>query len=172
MFDRVTIENAGQAKIVLAREENRWRFGSPANAPANANNVHRLIQEINDDEVTEFVADTATDLAKYGLEQPKLTITFSSYSSENTAESNAGEVVLSTLEFGNSDHGVTYGRLKEEPYIFSIADQLLGDMPKTNFSFRSLDILDLKRDELVSVQVKNTGQKPVDLVRVPRVNGD
>ncbi|MBV9645099.1 MAG: DUF4340 domain-containing protein [Verrucomicrobia bacterium] len=165
LVDRVSIENADQPKIVLAREENRWRFLSPLNAPANANNVNRLIQEINDDEVTEFVSDTATDLAKYGLAQPKLKITFSSYSSENTAESNAGEVILSTLEFGNSEQGVTYGRLKEEPYIFSINDQLLSDLPKTKFSFRSLDILDFKRDELVSVQVKKTGDKTVDLVR-------
>ncbi|MBV8377227.1 MAG: DUF4340 domain-containing protein [Verrucomicrobia bacterium] len=165
LIDRVTIESAGQPKIVLAREENRWRFLSPANAPANANSVNRLIQEMNKDEVTEFVSDTATDLARYGLEQPKLKFTFSSYSSENTAESDAGEVILSTLEFGNSQHGLTYGRLKEEPYIFSISDQLIADMPKTKFSFRSLDILDLKRDELVSVQVKKTGEEPVDLVR-------
>ncbi len=165
LVDRVTIENAGQPKIILAREENRWRFLSPANASANATNINRLIQEINDDEVTEFVSDTATDLAKYGLDQPKLKITFSSYSSENTAESNAGEVVLSSLEFGRSEKGVTYGRLKEEPYIFSISDQLFDELPKTTFSFRSLDILDLKRDELTSLKVEKTGEEPLELVR-------
>ena len=165
LIDRVTIENADQPRIVLAREENRWRFLSPANGPANAENVNRLIQEINNGEVTQFVSDTATDLTKYGLDQPRLKITFSSYSSENTAESNAGEVVLSTLEFGNSENGVTYGRLKEEPYIFSITDQMFEDLPKTEFSFRSLDILDLERDELVSVTVAKPGEDPVDLVR-------
>ncbi len=165
LIDRVTIENAGQPKIVLAREENRWRFLSPMNAPANANNIQRLIQEINDDEVTAFVSDTATDLAKYGLDQPKLKIFFSSYSSENTAESDAGEVVLSTLEFGHSEHGVTYARLKEEPYIFSISDQMVADLPKTNFNFRSLDVLDLKRDELISVNVQKAGDEPLDLIR-------
>src|ERR1700719_540574 len=56
LVDRVTIENAGQPKIILAREENRWRFLSPANASANATNINRLIQEINDDEVTDFVS--------------------------------------------------------------------------------------------------------------------
>lgn len=165
LIDRITIENAGQPKIVLAREENRWRFLSPENAAANSINVHRLIQEINDDEVVEFVSDTATDLAKYGLDQPKLRMTFSSYSSENTAESNAGEAVLSTLEFGNSANGITYARLEEEPYIFSIADQTFGDLPKTIFSFRSLDIFDLKRDELISVNVEKAGEEPLDLVR-------
>jgi hypothetical protein len=165
LIDRIAIENADQPKIVLAREENRWRFLSPANAPANANNINRLIQDINDEEVTEFVSDTATDLAKYGLDQPKLKITFSSYSSENTAESNAGEVVLSTLEFGNSENGVIYARLQEEPYIFSISDQIFGDLPKTRFNFRSLDILNLQRDELMSVNIKKAGEEPLDLVR-------
>jgi hypothetical protein len=165
LIDRVTIENGEQPKIVLAREENRWRLLSPTNRLANAENVNRLIQEINNGEVTQFVSDTATDLTKYGLDQPRLRITFSSYSSENTAESNAGEVVLSTLEFGNSENGVTYGRLKEEPYIFSIADQLFEDLPKTEYSFRSLDILDLERDELVSVTVAKAGEAPAELTR-------
>jgi Domain of unknown function (DUF4340) len=62
LIDRVTIENAEQPRIVLAREENRWRLLSPANRPANAENVNRLIQEINNGEVTQFVSDTATDL--------------------------------------------------------------------------------------------------------------
>ncbi len=165
LIDRITIENASQPRIVLAREENRWRFLSPQSAPANSNNVKRLIQEINDDEVVEFVSDTATDLARYGLDQPKLKMIFSSYSSDNTAESNAGEVVLSTLEFGNSENGITYARLQEEPYIFSIADQTFGDLPKTVFSFRSLDISDLKRDELISVNVEKAGEESLELVR-------
>ena len=102
LIDRVTIERANEPIIVLGRDENRWRFLSPASAPANADNITRLIQGINDGEVSEFVSDTATDLTKYGLDQPKLKITFSSYSSENTAEANAGETVLATLAFGNS----------------------------------------------------------------------
>jgi hypothetical protein len=78
LIDRVTIEKAeSQPKIVLGWDENRWRFLSPTSAPANADNITRLIQ-INDGEVSEFVSDTATDLTKYGLDQPKLKLTFSS----------------------------------------------------------------------------------------------
>ncbi len=168
LIDRVTIENSDQPKIVLGREQNRWHFLSPAEAPANGNNIGRLIHDINDDEVSEFVSDTATDLAKYGLDLPKLRITFSSFASENTAESNAGEVVLSTLEFGKSENGVTYGRVKEEPYIFSITDQIYDSLPKTKFSFRGLDIVNLNRDELVSVHVEKAGEQPLDLVRDPK----
>ena len=167
LIDRITIESAIQPKIVLAREENRWRFQLPVDAPANAANISRLIEDINTHEVTEFVSDTATDLAKYGLDEPRLRITFSSFATYNTAESNAGEMVLSTLEFGKSENGQTYARVKEEPYIFSIADQMFDDLPKTQFNFRSLDILDLQRVALVSVTIEKPGAEPVDLVRDP-----
>jgi hypothetical protein len=168
LIDRITIENVKQPRIVLARQENRWRFLLPADAPANAGNINRLIQDINTDEVTEFVSDTATDLAKYGLDEPRLRITFSSYATENTAESDAGEIVLSTLEFGKSENGLTYARVKEEPYIFSIADQMFEDLPKDQFNFRSLDVLDLQRVALVSVTIQKPGAEPVGLVRDPK----
>jgi Domain of unknown function (DUF4340) len=168
LVDRITIEYVNQPKIVLARQENRWRFLLPADASANGGNINRLIQDVNTDEVTEFVSDTATDLPKYGLDEPRLRITFSSFATDNTAESNAGEMVLSTLEFGKSENGLTYARVKEEPYIFSIADQLFDDLPKTQFDFRSPDILDLQRVALVSVTIEKPGTEPVDLVRDPR----
>jgi hypothetical protein len=165
LIDRVTIEKANEPKIVLGRDENRWRFLSPASSPANADNITRLIQKINDSEVSAFVSDTATDLTKYGLDQPKLKLTFSSYSSENTAEANAGETVLATLAFGNSENGVTYARLEEEPYIFSITDQLLATLPTTEFSFRPLDVVDLRRDQLASLRLEREGAEPIDLLR-------
>jgi hypothetical protein len=165
LIDRVTIERANEPIIVLGRDENRWRFLSPASAPANAENITRLIQGINDGEVSEFVSDTATDLTKYGLDQPKLKITFSSYSSENTAEANAGETVLATLAFGNSQNGVIYARLEDEPYIFSITDQLFSALPTTEFSFQTLDVLDLKRDQLVSLRLERGGMEPIELLR-------
>jgi Domain of unknown function (DUF4340) len=168
LIDRVTVEHANEPKIVLARDENRWRFLSPASAPANGDNITRLIQGVNDGEVSQFVSDTATDLTKYGLDQPKLKITFSSYSSENTAEANAGETVLATLAFGNSENGFTYARLEEEPYIFSINDQLLANLPTTEFSFQTLDVLDLRRDQLASLRLERGGPEAIELLRGPQ----
>jgi Domain of unknown function (DUF4340) len=168
LIDRITVEHANEPKIVLARDENRWRFLSPASAPANGDNITRLIQGVNDGEVSQFVSDTATDLTKYGLDQPKLKITFSSYSSENTAEANAGEIVLATLAFGNSENGFTYARLEEEPYIFSINDQLLANLPTTEFSFQTLDVLDLRRNQLASLRLERGGPEAVELLRGPQ----
>jgi sugar/nucleoside kinase (ribokinase family) len=46
---------------------------------------------IQAEQVTKFVEDVASDLPKYGLDKPPLQVTLSSFSSENTAETTAGE---------------------------------------------------------------------------------
>jgi len=165
IVDRVTIEKPDQPNLVLARQENRWRFLSPTQSLANADSIARLIQKLNEGDIQKFVSDTATDLTKYGLDRPNMKIVFSSYSSENTAEANAGETVLTTLAFGNSADGFTYARLEQEPYIFSITDKFINDLPTGEINFRTLDILELRRDELESVHVDKPGQGTIDLVR-------
>jgi hypothetical protein len=165
IIDRVTIEKTDQPDLVLGRQENRWRSLSPTLSLANADSIAKLIQMLNEGDIQKFVSDTATDLTKYGLDRPKIKIVFSSYSSENTAEANAGETVLTTLAFGNSEGGFTYARLEQEPYIFSITDNFVNDLPTSEINFRTLDILELRRDELESVHVEKPGQDPIDLVR-------
>jgi len=164
-IDRVTIEKPDQPSLVLGRQENRWRILNPTQSLANAHYITALIQTLNEGDIANFVSDTAIDLSKYGLDRPKLKITFSSYSSENTAEESAGETVLTTLAFGNSEGGLTYGRLEQEPYIFSVPDQFVNDLPTNEINFRTLDIFELRRDELESVHIEKPGKEAIDLVR-------
>jgi hypothetical protein len=64
-LDRVNLESTGQPKIVLARKEQNWTIASRSNTPANSDEVRRLIDTLNDQQVARFVADTATELPKY-----------------------------------------------------------------------------------------------------------
>ncbi len=136
LIDRIAIEKSGQPRILLGRTEDHWTFLQPDNSPANGNTANRLIETINQSTVANFISDTATDLARYGLDQPSLKLVFSSYSSENTAEANAGETVLSTLVFGKSENGITYARLEEEPYVFSVSNDVVAAIPATDLQFR------------------------------------
>jgi DNA-binding PucR family transcriptional regulator len=61
-LDRINIEATGQPKIVLARKEQNWTIASRDNQPANGDEVRRLLDTLNQQQVTEFVADTASDL--------------------------------------------------------------------------------------------------------------
>ncbi len=167
ILDRIKIDQAGVAGVLLARHEAHWEIVSEQNAPANAEVVNRLIATLNGTDVQEFISDTATDLSRYGLDTPALRIGFSSFASDNTAESGAGEEPIATLAIGKSDKNAVYARIEEEPYVFSISEQTVNSLPTHDFDFWALDVLNLQRSDLVSIEINNDAGK-VELVRDDR----
>jgi len=147
-LDRINIEAAGQPKIVLARKDQTWTIASRNNQPANGDEVRRLIDTLNDQQVTKFVADTASELPKYGLDQPQLRLTFSSFASENTAETAAGEHPFLTLSFGKIEGNDVYARVDEEPFIVAVTHGLLGQIWIDPAQWQELAIFKLKPNDI------------------------
>ncbi len=152
-LDRLTIDAPGQGKTVLARKEQNWVIANANNQPANSAEVTRLLETLRNQEVTRFVADTASDLAKYGLDRPQRTITFSSFASENTAESPAGEHPFATLSFGRAENGEVFARVNEEPFIVAVPEGLLAQIPASPSAWQELAIFHFKPEELHRVSV-------------------
>jgi hypothetical protein len=172
IIDRIRIDQPGISSVLLARHENGWDIASqqnaPANAaPANAEVVNRLIATLNGTDVQEFVSDTAADLSRYGLDAPALRIGFSSYASDNTAESGAGEEPIATFAIGKLDKNAYYARIEEEPYVFSVSEQTVNSLPTHDFDFWALDVLNLQRSDLISIEIENDAGK-VELGRDDR----
>ncbi len=86
ILDRITIDAPGKTKTVLARKDENWTMTNRNNAPADAGAVRRMIDALQNERVTKFVEDVASNLPKYGLDKPQLQLTFSSFASENTEE--------------------------------------------------------------------------------------
>ena len=147
-LDRIHIEGTGQPKIVLARKDQNWTMASRDNQPANGDEVRRLLDTLNAEQVTKFVADTASDLPKYGLDQPQLRLTFSSFASENTAETGAGEHPFLTLSFGKIEGNEVYARVGEEPFIVAVNQELLGKIWIDPLQWQELAIFKFKPDEI------------------------
>ena len=124
ILDRITIEAAGKGKTVLARKAENWTIANRNNQPANAGEVNRLLDLLKNEQVTKFVEDVASDLPKYGLDKPQLQLTFSSFASENTAETTAGEHPFATVAFGKIDGDNVYARLGDEPFIVAVRREL------------------------------------------------
>jgi len=167
IIDRIRIDQPGIPSVLLARHENGWDMVSQQNAPANAEVVNRLIATLNGTDVQEFVSDTAADLSRYGLDAPALRIGFSSYASDNTAESGAGEEPIATFAIGKLDKNAYYARIEEEPYVFSVSEQTVNSLPTHDFDFWALDVLNLQRSDLISIEIENDAGK-VELVRDDR----
>ncbi len=147
-LDRINIEATGEPKIVLARKDQNWTIASRNNQPANSGEVRRLIETLNNQQVTQFVADTATELPKYGLDQPPLRLTFSSFASENTAETAAGEHPFLTLSFGKTEGSDVYARVGEEPFIVAVNHELLDKIWADPLQWQELAIFKFKPNDI------------------------
>jgi Domain of unknown function (DUF4340) len=148
ILDRITIEAAGRGKTVLGRKDENWMLVSRNNQPANSSEVNRLLELLKAEQVTKFVEDVASDLPKYGLDKPQLQVTFSSFASENTPESTAGEHPFATIAFGKIDGDNVYARLGDEPFIVTVRRSLLDNIFADPLQWQELAIFRFKPDEV------------------------
>ena len=163
VLDRITIDVPGKGKTVLARKDANWTIASRNNAPADSRAVRRLIDTLQNARVTRFVEDVASNLPKYGLDKPRLQITFSSFASENTAETKAGEEPFATLSFGKEDGDNVYARLTDEPFVVTARRGLLDQISADPLQWQELSIFKFKPDQIHRLSI--TTDKELSLER-------
>jgi hypothetical protein len=163
ILDRITIDAPGKGKTVLARKEENWTIASRKNAPANSSEVRRLIDTLQNEQVTKFIEEVASDLPKYGLDKPQLQLTFGSFASENTAETKAGERPFATIAFGKVDGDNVYVRLSDEPFIVAARRGLLDQIFTDPLQWQELSIFKFKPEQIHRFSVVT--DKELSLVR-------
>ena len=153
VLDRITIEAPGKGKVVLARKDENWTITNRQNTPANSGEIRRFIDTLQDERVTKFVEDVASNLAKYGLDKPQLQLTFSSFASENTAETKAGEQPFVTVAFGKVDGDNVYARLADEPFVVALRRGLLDQIFTDPLQWQELSIFKFKPEQIHRLSV-------------------
>jgi hypothetical protein len=148
VLDRITLETPGKAKTVLARKGESWTIANRKNEQANADEARRLIETLQNEQVAKFADDVASDLAKYGLDKPQLQLTLSSFSSENTAETAAGEHPFATIAFGRVEGDIAYARLGDEPFIIAVRRSLLDNLFVDPLQWQDLAIFKFRPEEI------------------------
>ncbi|HEU0209390.1 MAG TPA: DUF4340 domain-containing protein, partial [Candidatus Udaeobacter sp.] len=148
ILDRITIDAPGKNKTVLARRDGNWTIASKNNAPADSGAVQRMIDTLQNERVTKFVEDVASDLPKYDLDKPQLQLTFSSFASENTAESKAGEQPFATIAFGKEDGENVFARLTDEPFVVAVRRGLLDQISPDPLRWQELAIFKFKPEQI------------------------
>jgi hypothetical protein len=163
ILDRLTIDAPGKGKTVLARKDENWTVSSRSNAPANSSEVRRFIDMLQNEQVTKFVEDVASNLPKYGLDKPQLTVTFSSFASENTAETKAGEQPFASIAFGKVEGDAVYARVGDEPFVVAARKSLLDQIFTDPLQWQDLAIFNFKPDQIHRLSL--TTDKMLALVR-------
>jgi len=163
ILDRLTIDAPGKGKTLLARKDENWTIASCNNAPANLSEVRRLIDALQNEQVTKFVEDVASNLPKYGLDKPQLTVTFSSFASENTAETKAGEQPFASVAFGKVEGDTVYARVGDEPFVVAVRRGLLDQIFSDPLQWQELSIFNFKPEQIHRIGL--TTDKMLALVR-------
>ena len=153
VLDRITIDAPDKGKIVLARKGEEWTIANRKNAPANSGEIRRFIDTVQNERVTKFVEDVASNLPKYGLAKPQLQLTFSSFASENTAETKAGEEPFATVAFGKVDGDNIYARLADEPFVVAVRRGLLDRVSTDPLQWQELSIFKFKPEQIHRLSV-------------------
>jgi hypothetical protein len=153
ILDRITIEPQGKPKVVLARKNDAWTIASRNNAPANPSEANRLIDALANEQVTRFVEDVASNLGKYGLDKPQLQITLSSFASENTAETKAGDQPFAVIAFGKTEGDNVYARVGDEPFVVAVRQAALNSVPTEPQQWQDLAIFDFKPEQIHRLSV-------------------
>jgi hypothetical protein len=115
--------------------------------------------------VAEFVSDVATDLPKFGLDQPPLRLTLSSFASENTSETSAGDKPIVSILFGTSTDNQVFAKLDDEPFIVSLPDSILTDIFSEAHQWQPLLLFNLPPADLQSLEIAIPGRPTASIVR-------
>ncbi len=163
ILDRITIDAGAKGKTVLARKNESWTIASRNNVPANSTEAQRLIDAMQNGQVTNFVENVASNLAKYGLDKPQLTLTFSSFASENTAETKAGEQPFASVAFGKVEGDNVYARVGDEPFIVTVRRTILDQIWTDPLQWQDLSIFNFKPEQIHRLTIKT--DKEFELIR-------
>jgi hypothetical protein len=163
VLDRITVDAPGKGKTVLARKDGNWTIATRNNAPADLGAVQRLIDTLQNERVTRFVEDVASNLPKYGLDKPQIQLTFSSFASENTAETKAGEQPFAGIAFGKPEGDNVYSRLTDEPFVVAVRRGLLDQISPDPLQWQELSIFKFKPEQIHHLSV--TTEKELSLER-------
>jgi hypothetical protein len=128
------------------KKEGDWHITEPAVGKAEFSAVDNLVSRISSLQMKSIVND-ATDMKKYGLDKPAVTVRVGSGSS------------LATLLIGSgAESGSVYARDAARPAVFTIESSLVDDLKKDPSEYRLKDLFDARSFNTTRVDILRNGQ--------------
>lgn len=155
-IEQITVKNANGDTTTLERQEGTWQITAPSAMEADATEASAIASALAGLEITRVVDEKPADVAQYGLQPPKVEVSF-------TIE---GDAAAHTLQVGEKTptSGDVYARRDVDPKVFLVSsfnDQVFN---KTTFDLRNKAVLKFDRDKATGVDIVN-GADTVKLQR-------
>jgi len=125
----VRIDRPDSPTIRLARTETGWRLAEPLSDRASARSVGNLLAALGHLRAADFADDAPGSLTPYGLDHPRLAVTFSGPESGETRGVLLGSPVP-------GDEGRAYAKTLGEPFVYAVPAHALSDLGPDVFTLR------------------------------------
>ncbi len=136
--------HAGNGDVTtLKKADAGWTIETPIQAPADASEVSGVTSNLATLDITRVVDDAPQSLEPFGLEAPRLKITFTANGAPRT------------LLFGSKSAtgGDVYAKLEDTPRVFLVPAWLEQSFDRTTFQLRDKAVVTVNRESIDSVRV-------------------
>lgn len=161
----IRIESRVLPPVLLTREGGTWlleRHGK--REPANGERVAALFESFNTQRIREFAADSAANLASFGLDVPFLTFSWTPVSAGATTDAEAGG---NAILFGQDEKGSIFAKVADEPFVYRVSASLLNGLPPDGAKWKGLTVLHFSQFALRRVSISYQASPPVVLDHNP-----
>ena len=159
LVDRVHLRPAAGDELVLARRGDDWTMLKPVPMAVESTEVMRLLKRLPSIRVRDFLAGDGVSLAAKELETPFLRVMFASFSSENTAESAAGETPIATVSFGRArPDGSVLVRVDEDNVMARVDADILAEISVDVICWQSLVLFEPTPGPIEAITVEQAGK--------------
>jgi hypothetical protein len=134
--------------ISITRSGEAWQVTEPITVAADEGTMNGLLDQLHELRATQFVADVATDLDKFGLASPVATVNLL-----GTGTNSLAQLLLGAVDSSNS---VRFAKRADEPFIYGVDTNIFGVLPSNVLAVRTLWIREISPDQITRVEI----QKP------------
>jgi len=156
--DKVALDYASRPGIECKRDPDGWNLARPIRDYAAKDKVEEVIDKVRDlkIDVEDFITEDASDLAKYGLDKPRVKVAI-------TEEGSTRTLILGAAAKDKKDK--LYAKRQEEPAIFALKNSVVDDLTKKVNDLRDKKALRFDTSDVEKVET-TIGKEQVVVAKV------
>lgn len=130
----------GTEAIDLARAGSEWKVAKPTTGRSDYSTVEGLLTRLATSNMSKLLETNATDLVKYGLDKPTLTLTVGAGSAKTV------------LLVGKTENDQTYAKDASRPLVFTVDSTLQADFKKGFDDYRKKEFFEFRPFSLAKLR--------------------
>ena len=148
-IEEVVIKAAGGETTRATKTAAGWQLVEPAKAEADASELSSVTSNLSSLEVQRVVDENPTDLARYGLNPPRVDVAFRQKGEKNLRHLFIGEKTPTGSDL--------YAKLQDGKRVFLVGSFLDNTFNRTPFDLRDKSVLEFDREKVDSVELTSDG---------------